>query len=242
MKPPKGPYLLAQDDTRFPAPELALAEPNGLLAVGGDLSPQRLLTAYRHGIFPWYSAGEPILWWSPDPRAVFFPEQVTPSRSLRKVLRRADYTVTLDQAFEQVIAACAGPRLHHDGTWIVPEMQQAYIRLHRLGFAHSVECWHEGALVGGLYGVSLGRVFFGESMFSRRADASKVAFAHFVRQLRAWGYPLVDSQVGNDHTAMLGAREIPREEYLALLDRWCEAPGQPVGPWRFELDTAGWPT
>lgn len=241
MKPHQGPYLLAPNDYRFPRPELALDEPNGLLAVGGDLTPRRLLTAYRNGIFPWYSEGEPILWWSPDPRAVLYPDELKISRSLRKTLRRGDYRITLDSAFEQVIAACAAPRSQQSGTWIVEEMQQAYRTLHRLGFAHSVECWHGEELVGGLYGVSLGKVFFGESMFSRRSDASKVAFAHLVRQLTAWGYPLIDSQVGNDHMFSLGVREIPRSDYLALLDRWCDEPGQPTGRWSFAIDTTEWP-
>jgi leucyl/phenylalanyl-tRNA--protein transferase len=241
VKSPHGPFRLAPDDWRFPPPELALEHPNGLLAVGGDLSPRRLLTAYRNGIFPWYTADEPILWWSPDPRAVLFPQELKISRSLRKVLRRGAYEVTLDRAFEQVISGCAGARRNQQGSWIVPEMQQAYMELHRLGFAHSVECWTEGELVGGLYGVTLGKVFFGESMFSHRTDASKAAFAHFVRQLIAWDYQLIDSQVGNEHMFSLGVTEIPRDDYLALLDRWCDEAGQPRGQWQFELDTRGWP-
>jgi len=241
VKSPHGPFRLSPNDWRFPSPELALDHPNGLLAVGGDLSPRRLLSAYRNGIFPWYSEGEPILWWSPDPRAVLFPSQLKISRSLRKVLRRGEYEITLDRAFEQVILGCAGVRPHQEGTWIVPAMQHAYFHLHQLGFAHSVECWYEGELVGGLYGITLGKVFFGESMFSSRSDASKVAFAHFVRQLIAWDYQLIDSQVGNDHMFSLGVSEISRDEYLALLDRWCDEPGQPRGPWQFEIDTRGWP-
>jgi len=241
VKSPQGPFRLAADDWRFPPPELALDHPNGLLAVGGDLSPRRLLSAYRNGIFPWYSEGEPILWWSPDPRAVLFPHDLKISRSLRKTLRRGEYEITLDRAFEQVVLGCAGPRTQQEGTWIVPAMQHAYINLHHLGFAHSVECWHEGELVGGLYGVTLGKVFFGESMFSLRTDASKVAFAHFVRQLIAWDYQLIDSQVGNEHMFSLGVSEISRDEYLALLDHWCDEPGQPRGAWQFEIDTRGWP-
>lgn len=233
----RAPFLLDPRCAVFPDAELALDDPDGLLAIGGDLSPERLLQAYRHGIFPWYSEEQPILWWTPNPRAVLFPERLSVSRSLRKALRRGSFRVTLDTAFPEVVTACAAPRGGDPGTWITPQMDAAYRRLHALGFAHSVESWEGDELVGGLYGVALGRMFFGESMFSRRTDASKVAFVHLVRQLEAWGFPLVDCQVASDHLASLGAEEIPRREFTALLDRYCEQPGVPL-PWRFdpELD------
>jgi len=194
----RGPVLLdpRDPDAPFPPAEAALREPNGLLAVGGDLSPRRLLRAYRSGAFPWYGEGQPILWWSPDPRAVLLPERVRVSRSLRRTLRRGLFRVTVDRAFDAVIEACATvPRPGQDGTWITPEMAAAYRRLHRLGHAHSVEAWtRDGELAGGLYGVAIGRVFFGESMFSRRSDASKVALVTLCRALEAWGYGLVDAR------------------------------------------------
>ncbi len=204
-------------ETPFPDPALAETDPDGLLAVGGDLAPQRLVNAYRQGVFPWYSAGQPLLWWSPDPRMVLFPEKLHISRSLRKTLRRGAFEVTFDQDFGGVVRGCAAPRGEGEGTWITPEMIQAYERLHRLGLAHSVECWHQGELAGGLYGVALGSLFFGESMFSRRRDASKAAFVHLVRTLQALGSPLIDCQVYNDHLASLGAELIPRRRFLDLL-------------------------
>lgn len=214
----------------FPPASQALAAPNGLLAAGGDLSPQRLLAAYRQGIFPWYSAGEPILWWSPDPRMVLFPEEMRITRSLAKTLRNGDYAVKLDTAFEQVIAACATtPRQGQSGTWITAEMQAAYCRLHRLGHAHSVETWRKGRLVGGLYGVAIGRVFCGESMFSHATDASKIALAHLCRFLAARGFGIIDCQMHTPHLASLGARPIPRSEYLARaagLAAAVDAPGR----------------
>ncbi len=215
--------LLDSRDARqpFPPVDQALEEPNGLLAVGGDLSPPRLLQAYRQGIFPWYNPGEPILWWSPDPRLVLFPEKLKVSRSLRKRLRRDEFRFTLDQAFEEVIDACAAPRGEERGTWITPEMREAYVRLHRLGHAHSAETWHDGELVGGLYGVAIGRVFYGESMFHRRSDASKVAFVRLVENLRRWNYALIDCQVHTGHLVRFGAEEIPRRQFVELLDRWC---------------------
>ena len=200
----------------FPEPESALEDPDGLLAIGGDLSIERLLLAYRQGIFPWFSDEQPILWWSPDPRCVLLPGDLHISRSLRKTLRRRVYTVTFDRAFADVISACANIR--EEGTWITADMRLAYLRLHALGLAHSVESWDcEGQLAGGLYGVALGRCFFGESMFSRETDASKVAFVHCVRQLEAWGYALVDCQVENAHLRSLGARLISRGEFLSIL-------------------------
>lgn len=224
-------------DAPFPPVELALREPNGLLAVGGDLSPQRLLRAYRQGIFPWYNAGQPILWWSPDPRLVLFPADLRISRSLRKTLRRGAFRVTLDADFEAVVAACAAPRADGQGTWITRDIAAAYARLHALGHAHSVEVWQQDRLVGGLYGVALGRVFFGESMFTRISDASKVAFVHLVGQLERWGYELIDCQVYTGHLASLGATLIPRAAFNARLDRLADAAGHD-GRWVLDPDLA----
>lgn len=188
------------------------------MAVGGDLSPQRILAAYRHGVFPWFSAGDPILWWSPDPRMVLVPDEIKISRSLAKTLRNADYTVTLDTAFAQVIAACAAtPRDGQSGTWIVPEMQAAYLNLHRLGHAHSVETWRQGKLIGGLYGITIGRAFYGESMFSHATDASKIALAHLCHFLAEREFGTIDCQMETAHLATLGARPIPRNEFLQRL-------------------------
>lgn len=219
-------------DTGFPDVEQALRDPDGLLAVGGDLSPERLIQAYRRGIFPWFSEGQPILWWSPDPRSVLFPEQLKVSRSLRKTLKRGIFEVSFDQDFAAVIRECAAPRKQDAGTWISPEMLRAYRRLHELGVAHSVETWFENTLVGGLYGVALGRVFFGESMFSRRSDASKVAMVHLVERLRTWRYGLIDCQVQSDHLDSLGATNIPRKEFIQRLDALCQQPGQ-QRPWTY---------
>ncbi len=229
----RGPFFIPTNDPGhdFPDPELAMEVPNGLLAIGGDLSAQRLITAYHHGVFPWYNPGQPILWWSPDPRAVLFPDQLKVSRSLEKVRRKERYTVTCDRAFAEVVRACAAPRKGVDGTWISEEMAQAYYRLHLLGIAHSAECWERGRLVGGLYGVALGRVFFGESMFYRSRDASKVAFAYLVQRLRQWGYQLIDCQVSSNHMASLGAADIPRREFLHMLGRWSRMP-DPDGAWQ----------
>ncbi|GBG02998.1 leucyl/phenylalanyl-tRNA--protein transferase [Azospira sp. I13] len=223
------PWLTAH--APFPPLSAALKEPNGLLAVGGDLSAERLLEAYRRGIFPWYSPGEPILWWSPDPRMVLFPEEFRISRSLGKILRRGDYEVRLDSAFMQVIEACADtPRPGQHGTWIVPEMQAAYRKLHELGYAHSVEVWASGELIGGLYGIALGRMFYGESMFSWRTNASKIAAAHMARFLQQQGFGLVDCQMRTAHLASLGAREIPRQEFIARLTTLTAA-GPAPQPW-----------
>ncbi len=208
----------------FPPVEEALTEPNGLLAVGGDLSPTRLLAAYRHGIFPWYNRGEPILWWSPDPRLVLFPDKLKVARSLRKTLRRGEFRVTFDQAFTRVIDACAAPRKQAGDTWITLEMKAAYSRLYELGYAHSVESWYQEGLVGGLYGVAIGRVFFGESMFHRRTDASKVAFVTLVERLQRWQYGLIDCQVRTNHLISLGAEEIPRRQFIRLLNQLCQLP------------------
>lgn len=217
---------------RFPDASLALREPDGLLAVGGDLSANRILAAYRNGIFPWYSGGQPILWWSPDPRTVLYPSHLKISRSLRKTLRKQRFTVTLDRAFDQVINACAGPRADAPGTWITRDMAKAYSNLHRLGYAHSVECWQEDTLVGGLYGIAIGRVFFGESMFSKVSDASKIALCHLVRQLENWDFGLIDCQVYTDHLASLGAEEVPRDNFIASVKQLCAAPGQT--DWEFD--------
>ncbi len=219
----QGPFWLNPNDQSyaFPPVDYAMREPDGLLAVGGDLAPERILNAYRHGIFPWFSPGQPILWWSPDPRAVLFPEKLKVSRSLRKTINHNIYPVTFDTAFKQVIRNCAvTPRRGQNGTWITEEMQQAYIRLHQMGYAHSAESWFGDELVGGLYGMRLGRIFFGESMFSRKTDASKVAFVHLVRKLQAEGVVLIDSQVTTEHLLSLGAEEIPRKQFIDLLDRY----------------------
>lgn len=219
----------------FPPVELALDDPNGLLAVGGDLSVARLLTAYRHGIFPWYSAGQPILWWSPDPRTVLYPDHIHISRSLRKRLRKVDYRISMDNDFSQVMRACAAPRRHQPGTWIVPEMIEAYTALHAAGYAHSIELWQEHSLVGGLYGVALGKVFFGESMFSRIPNASKIVMAHLARQLSLWGFQLLDCQVESQHLLSLGAITIPRNNFILQLDQFCELPGN-IGHWHCDDD------
>lgn len=229
------PRLPSHDPGAFPEVRHALREPNGLLALGGDLSPERLTGAYRRGIFPWFGVGDPILWWSPDPRTVLTPERIRISRSLRKRLRRRELGVTLDRDFPAVIRACAAPRGPETGTWIVPQMVAAYERLHRLGLAHSVEVWDGdpsagGCLVGGLYGVGIGRVFFGESMFSRATDASKVALVHLCHRLREWEFGLIDCQMHTEHLASLGAEEVPRRRFVAWLAQLCDLPG-PVGSW-----------
>lgn len=225
------PWLEPRDP--FPPLEQALDEPNGLLAAGGDLSPARLLDAYRHGIFPWYSEGEPILWWSPDPRMVLIPGELKASRSLGKTLRKGGFEVRADSAFREVMVACAGPRRGQRGTWITGEMVRAYTRLHQLGHAHSVETWIGGRLAGGLYGVALGRAFFGESMFSRATDASKIALVHLVRQLQRWEFGIIDCQMATPLLASFGAREIPRREFSNRLKELVNYPG-PLGPWRFD--------
>jgi leucyl/phenylalanyl-tRNA--protein transferase len=213
--------LLGRDDP-FPAPESALKEPNGLLCAGADLSAGRLLDAYRRGIFPWYSGGEPILWWSPDPRMVLFCGELKVSRSLAKNMRNKGYQVTFDSCFENILLQCSRTRKDGAGTWLGPAMRKAYLALHRSGYARSVETWHDGRLVGGLYGVSIGRMFYGESMFSTETDASKVALVGLVEDLRRRDMPLIDCQQRTSLLASLGAREIPRREFLrrvaALVD------------------------
>jgi leucyl/phenylalanyl-tRNA--protein transferase len=227
--------LISWIDANRPFPPLshALREPNGLLAAGGDLSIERLLEAYRRGIFPWFSDGDPILWWSPDPRMVLFPAELKISRSLAKTLRRNRFRLTADRAFGEVIDACRAPRPGQDGTWITGQMSAAYRRLHEAGHAHSVEAWLDDELAGGLYGVALGRAFFGESMFARVTDASKVALVALVRQLARWRFGLIDCQMNTPHLASLGAREIPREDFarrLAGLVDYAPVPG----PWRID--------
>jgi leucyl/phenylalanyl-tRNA--protein transferase len=202
----------------FPPVERGLAEPNGLLAAGADLAPARLIDAYRHGIFPWYSEGQPVLWWSPDPRMVLFPHELRLSRSLRKRIARRDYVVQADSEFEGVMCSCAAaPRPGQEGTWITQDMIRAYGALHRAGHAHCVETWIDGKLAGGLYGVAIGRMFYGESMFADVPDASKIALAHLVRQLERWDYGMIDCQMTTGHLARFGAREIPRTEFIRKL-------------------------
>ncbi len=226
------PVFQLSDSLVFPPPELARAD--GLLAVGGDLSPERLLLAYRQGIFPWYSAGEPILWWAPDPRCVLFPNEFHCSRRLRRTLRSGRFRITCDLAFERVICERARIRLERgEGTWIDEAMIDAYCRLHGLGYAHSIECWLEDKLAGGLYGVALGAMFFGESMFSRVRDASKVALAHLVQIGRRHAWLAIDCQVSSAHLHRLGARDIPAGEFRRLLAHALSRPFRPpVGPWR----------
>ena len=230
------PWLDPRNDNQpFPTLAHALTEPNGLLAIGGSLSPRRLLRAYRLGIFPWYSSGQPILWWTPDPRLVLFPEAINISRSLGKVLRSQRFTVTADTAFPAVIDACAQPRLASEGTWITAEMYQAYCALQQLGHAHSIEVWQGGALVGGLYGVALGRIFYGESMFSRVSNASKVALVALAVQLQRWDFALIDCQVRTAHLSSLGAVEIPRQTFSQFLERYCPLAGR-EGTWQLDTD------
>jgi len=232
-------FVLKPDSADLRFPPVELASPEGLLAVGGDLRAERLLEAYRHGIFPWFNPGQPILWWSPDPRAVLLPPKLRISRSLGKTLRQKKFVITLDQAFRDVISFCAQPRsarIGH-GTWITPEMIEAYCVLHERGVAHSVESWSEDELVGGLYGVALGSAFFGESMFTRATDASKVAFVYLVRQLEQWGFSLIDCQLPSGHLFSLGAEEIRRRDFMDHLERALRQPDRP-GHWRFEMNPA----
>lgn len=207
-------------DDPFPPVSSALRAPNGLLCAGADLSPGRILTAYSRGIFPWFNEGEPILWWSPSPRMVLYPAELRISRSLGKILRRGHFEVRMDTAFPQVMQECAAPRKGQAGTWISPAMRAAYGRLHEMGYVHSIESWRGGMLVGGLYGLALGRVFFGESMFSRENDASKVALAHLVGYIESLGFRLIDCQMSTPHLASLGAREIPRSQFQQHLRDW----------------------
>lgn len=228
-------FLLPAETNNYQFPPVDLASPEGLLAVGGDLRAERLLEAYRHGVFPWYNEGQPILWWSPDPRAVLFLDDLKISRSLRKTLRRGVFNLTLDTRFRQVAEACSAPRANTDtpGTWIHPEMIDAYCQLHDMGYAHSVEVWQDDELVGGLYGLSLGGAFFGESMFNRATDASKVALVYLVRQLQSWQFDFVDAQISSAHLNSLGAKEVRRNKFITLLKQSLEAPSR-IGRWAFE--------
>jgi leucyl/phenylalanyl-tRNA---protein transferase len=227
------PWLQSGDP--FPPVERALPEPNGLLAAGADLSLRRLVEAYERGIFPWYSEGQPVLWWSPDPRMVLYPTELRIARSLRKRMARRDYEVRADTAFEDVIRACAAPRSDSGGTWITEEIIAAYTRLHEAGHAHSVETWIDGELAGGLYGVALGRMVYGESMFTLQPDASKIALAHLVRQLERWGYGMIDCQMKTAHLARFGAREIPRSAFTRKLRELVNYPRQ-ASTWRLDDD------
>lgn len=207
----------------FPPVETALSDPDGLLAAGGDLQPERLLAAYRHGIFPWYSKGQPILWWSPDPRAVLFPQNMKVTRSLRQSIRKQGFESRMNTDFAAVMAACGDPLYRRDGTWITDEMRQAYFRLHQLGHAHSFETWQNGTLIGGLYGIHLGKVFFGESMFSRVTDSSKFALKCLCEHLIADGVVMIDCQMATSHLLSLGAQLMPRSEFAALLEKHTES-------------------
>ncbi|GGY66829.1 leucyl/phenylalanyl-tRNA--protein transferase [Cellvibrio zantedeschiae] len=229
----------------FPSPALALNEPNGLLAVGGDLSPERILAAYHQGIFPWFNPGDPILWWSPSPRTVIYPTQLHVSKSLRKLIRSGTYRVSFDHCFSDVMRACAAPRSYADGTWISEDIIAGYSELHERGYAHSVEVWRKNddqeELVGGLYGMALGRIFFGESMFSRADNASKVGLAFLVAQLQAWEFQLIDCQVANEHLFSLGAVEIPREEFQQLLINFVKVTPNYPPNWS-KLTPENWPS
>ena len=226
------------EDTPFPPVTQALREPNGLLAASLSLSPERLLEAYRQGIFPWFSPGDPVLWWSPSPRMVLIPDEFIISKSLAKVLRNSNYQVRTDTSFERVMRACAAPRSGQAGTWIDEQMIAAYCALHQQGFAHSVETWVNDRLVGGLYGVAIGQMFYGESMFSSASNASKIALAHLTRQLLRWQNtsitPMIDCQMHTPHLASLGARQIPRSEFIALLEVLVNLP--PRTSWQFDTD------
>ena len=217
------PVFLLSDEIKFPPANLARKD--GLLAVGGDLSQDRLLLAYKMGIFPWYSESEPILWWSPDPRLILYPNDIKVSKTLKKVIQKDIFHITIDQAFNQVITSCARIRLHkNEGTWIVDDMIKSYCKLHESGFAHSVEAWHEGELAGGLYGVSLGRCFFGESMFTRISNASNVAFVFLAQYLKSLSFDIIDCQISTEHLINFGAREIPRKDFLKQLEKALRVP------------------
>ncbi len=226
-----------QPGDAFPPVTAALTEPNGLLAAGGELSSTRLIDAYRHGIFPWFSPGQPILWWSPDPRTVIVPRELKISRSLAKTLRNRAYEVRADSNFDAVVRACALPRPDQGGTWISDAMIAAYGALHELGIAHSIETWIDGELAGGLYGIALGRMFYGESMFSHATDASKIALVHLARQLERWQFGMIDCQMHTAHLASLGARELPRAEFIRKVQDLVNYENV-SGPWTLDLDPA----
>jgi len=218
----------------FPQVETALKDPNGLLAMGGDLSLEWLLDAYRHGIFPWFNPGEPILWWSPDPRMVLVPGDIRITRSLAKRMRNAGFELRVDSAFVEVMRACGAPREDVAGTWISEAMVAAYSRLFDAGYAHSVETWHDGVLVGGLYGVAIGRMFYGESMFSREPDASKIALVRLAQQLQQWEFGMIDCQMETAHLSSMGARTMPRAAFVTRLAELVNLPHR-LGPWTFDL-------
>lgn len=231
-------WMKQEPTSSFPPVDHAFED--GLLAAGGDLSTERLLDAYRHGIFPWFNEDDPILWWSPDPRLVLFPNEVKISKSLNKVLKNSDMTVTTDRAFNQVMHSCAAPRANkvaqqENGTWIHQNMIEAYTELHKQGYAHSVEVWHDNQLVGGLYGIAIGEVFFGESMFSQMRDSSKIALVALCQQLQRWQFSLIDCQIYSDHLARLGAKNITRSEFVSYLDRYCDIVSSPQ-PWQLDDD------
>lgn len=227
-------YLAFEVMPIFPDVERALREPNGLLASGGELSPEFLLEAYHNGIFPWFNHDDPILWWSPDPRMVLIPSEVKISRSLAKTLRNTEYEVRFDSDFEQVMRYCAAPRDGHVGTWIHDEVVAAYCALHHTGFAHSVETWINGELMGGLYGVAIGRMFYGESMFSRATDTSKIALVHLAKQLQRWQFGMIDCQMKTSHLTSMGAREMSRRDFISQLRELTQL--TPVDCWRFDTD------
>lgn len=227
------PWLAPGDP--FPAPSQALKQPNGLLAASADLTPVRLIEAYSHGVFPWFNADEPVLWWSPDPRMVLFPAELKVGRSLKKVIRNREYEVRLDTAFGRVMHGCAQPRAGQSGTWISPLMIEAYSQLHDRGVAHSAETWIDGKLAGGLYGVALGRMFYGESMFTAVNDASKIAFVHLVWQLQRWGFGLIDCQMKTGHLGRFGAREIPRRDFMRQVSKLIQYSPAPT-LWCFDPD------
>lgn len=243
MSNEEEPYLTLLDpyssDEPFPPAEMAWDEPNGLLAMGGDLSSERLINAYKSGVFPWFSEEEPIYWWSPDPRAVIYPHKINIRRSLRKNMRNKGYKITFDHCFPDVVRACAAPRSYSDGTWITEEMFNAYIELHKLNIAHSVEVWNDdGKLVGGLYGVDTGKVFSGESMFSTERDTSKMAFVALASMTQQWGYSLIDCQIENPHLFSMGAENISRQHYLKILKSTSllNANSSLIRNWKIEID------
>jgi leucyl/phenylalanyl-tRNA--protein transferase len=224
----------------FPPVEQALDEPDGLLAAGGSLTTKRLVDAYRQGIFPWFNEGDPILWWSPNPRAVLRPARIHVSHSLKKRLKKQAYRITIDRAFARVLDGCAAPRAEETGTWLSPPMRRAYTALHAAGMAHSIEVWMDGELAGGIYGVAIGRMFFGESMFARRTDASKIAMVGVAAQLDRWGFPLIDCQLETEHLVSLGAEAMPRPRFIAEIGRLVTAP--PPAAWVMDEDLAGTPS
>lgn len=234
-----APFWLNPKPVAFPPTHLALKEPDGLLAIGGDLNPEWLLTAYHHGIFPWFSPEDPILWWTPNPRSVLFIDDIKISRSLRKRVKQkvgGDWQIRFDSAFRQVINQCATqPRPGQNGTWITEEMLDAYHQLHHIGYAHSVEIWQQDKLIGGLYGIAIGKMFFGESMFAKQTDASKVALTALCMQLKEWGFKLVDTQVATDHLNSLGAVQISRTDFEHLLNQQIQQ-SFPAQKWQFSID------